>query len=74
MKIIVYGKPVCPQCTATERALTNKGLDFEKADLTQLPEKLEEFKAAGFGSAPVVSINDVPQWCGFRPDLIGKLS
>ncbi|MCU1475913.1 MAG: nrdH, partial [Subtercola sp.] len=33
MAITVYTKPSCVQCTATYRALENKGLEFEIFDV-----------------------------------------
>ena len=65
----VYSKPSCVQCNATYRALDAKGNEYEVFDLTEMPEKLEEFKAAGHLQAPIV-VTPEETWTGFRPDLI----
>lgn len=67
----VYSKPNCVQCNASYRALDAKGNEYEVFDLTQMPEKLEEFKAAGHLQAPII-VTDGATWHGFRPDLISQ--
>lgn len=71
--ITVYSKPSCVQCTATYRALDNKGVTYEVIDLTAQPaEVVESFKARGLLQAPVV-ITDDDTWTGFRPDKVAAL-
>lgn len=75
MKITVWTKSACPQCTMTKRHLTRMGLEFEEADLETSPEQLREFKDAGFLQAPIVVLgNGGRTWAGFRPDLIDELA
>jgi glutaredoxin-like protein NrdH len=64
MAITVYTKPSCVQCTATYRALDNKGIEYEVLDTV---------KALGYLQAPVV-IADDDHWSGFRPDKIAGLA
>lgn len=78
MGITVYTKPRCVQCNATYMALGTAGVSKESInsiDLSVNPDKLEDLKALGFMSAPVVTIHDdggalVDSWAGFRPDKI----
>lgn len=72
--IIVWGKPSCPQCTATIRRLDERGVVYRYADLSdpQHLEHLERFRAAGLQRAPVVETAD-RRWAGFRPDLIDEV-
>lgn len=72
MSITVYSKPACVQCTATTRALSAKGLDFELVDLTQDDEAMARVTALGYRQAPVVMAGD-DHWGGFRPDKISAL-
>jgi glutaredoxin-like protein NrdH len=76
--ITVYTKPACVQCRATFRKLDDSKLDYTKADISVDEEKLEEMKAMGHLSAPVVTVHRdgvlVDSWAGFRPDLIEALN
>lgn len=74
MAITVYTKPSCVQCTATYRALENKGLEFEIFDLSVDEKALETVKELGYLQAPVVMTDDGDHWSGFRPDKIATLS
>jgi glutaredoxin-like protein NrdH len=72
MTITVYTKPSCVQCTATYRALDNKGIPFEILDLSVDETALDQVKALGYLQAPVV-VTDDDHWSGFRPDKIDEL-
>jgi len=73
-EIIVYGRPNCPMCNATQRALKMKALSYVYLNLEADPAKAEEFKAAGYLTAPVVEVRQdgevVETWAGFRHDRI----
>lgn len=73
MGIIVYSKPSCVQCTATYRALDNKGLTYEIKDVSQDDQALERLKQLGYLQAPVVQVGD-QHWSGFRPDKIDEVA
>jgi glutaredoxin-like protein NrdH len=73
MAITVYTKPSCVQCTATYRALDNKGIEYNVLDLSADETALETVKALGYLQAPVV-ITDEDHWSGFRPDKIHELA
>ena len=73
MAITVYTKPSCVQCTATYRALDNKGIEYEVRDLSIDENALDAVKALGYLQAPVV-ITDEEHWSGFRPDKINALA
>lgn len=73
MAVTVYSKPACVQCTATTRALQQRGILFDVVDLTQDDEALQTVQDLGYRQAPVV-IADDQHWSGFRPDKISALS
>ena len=73
MTITVYSKPACAQCTATTRALSARGLDFEVIDLTEDDAAMTRVQELGYRQAPVVMAGD-DHWAGFRPDKIGALA
>jgi glutaredoxin-like protein NrdH len=71
--ITVYTKPACPQCDATKRHLTKKGVEFETVDLTVDTEARDLVTSLGYMSAPVVKSGDA-HFSGFRPDRLDKLA
>ncbi|KQS14824.1 glutaredoxin-like protein NrdH [Curtobacterium sp. MCLR17_007] len=73
MAVTVYTKPSCVQCTATYRALDNKGIEYEVHDVSTDEAALEHVKSLGYLQAPVV-VTDDDHWSGFRPDKIATLS
>jgi glutaredoxin-like protein NrdH len=72
MAVTVYTKPSCVQCTATYRALDNKGIEYEVHDVSTDEAALEHVKSLGYMQAPVV-VTDDDHWSGFRPDKIAPL-
>jgi len=73
MSVTVYTKPSCVQCTATYRALDNKGVEYEVRDVSTDEAALEMVKSLGYLQAPVV-VTDGDHWSGFRPDKIATLA
>ena len=75
-QVILWSKPSCPQCNATERAFKEQDIAFVKLDISQ-PEnaaQLAHFKNNyGFAQAPIVETPD-DAWCGFQPDRIKDLA
>ncbi|PAU75318.1 glutaredoxin-like protein NrdH [Halomonas salipaludis] len=73
MKIEIYSKPACVQCTATYRAMDKQGLDYEVIDLSQDPSARATVEGLGYRQLPVVVAGD-DHWSGFRPDRIQALA
>lgn len=87
MKITLYSKPACVQCTATKRVLDKAGLTYTTVDVSVDTEALERIVAMGFMQAPVVELDELVMdsqergdgvtytntWSGFRPDLIAQI-
>lgn len=72
MRIIIYTKNNCVQCTATKNALDQQGLDYQLVNLDQEPAAIETLKSLGYRQVPVV-MNGQDHWSGFRPDKIMAL-
>lgn len=74
MRITVYSKPQCVQCTATERTLRSVGADFTVVDLTEQPAALEYVtEDLGYSQAPVVVVEDGTgqhHWSGYNRDRL----
>lgn len=76
MKVTVFTRPSCVQCTATFRALDSRGVSYESVDVTGDAEALERVKALGYLQAPVVVVEGdggMVHWSGFRPDMLNQL-
>lgn len=75
MRITVYTKPKCVQCTATMRALDKTGLDYQVIDLTIAPEALDYVRHdLGHLQVPVVDTDTAGHWSGYRPDRCKALN
>jgi glutaredoxin-like protein NrdH len=72
MEIKVWSTPNCVQCMQTKKQFDKLGIKYESLDLTEHPDKLEEFKAQGLMQAPIVE-TDIKVWSGFRLDRIKSL-
>jgi glutaredoxin-like protein NrdH len=74
MSVTVYGKPRCPQCSASERKLVKDGIAHTKIDVSQDAEAFEYVKTLGYNQVPV-TVNDETgeHWYGFQPDKLDAL-
>lgn len=73
MGVTVFATPNCQQCAATERRLTELGIDFTVIDLTRNPQTMVQLADAGYRQVPVVVAPNAT-WSGHRPDLIDDLA
>jgi glutaredoxin-like protein NrdH len=73
MQVKVWSTPGCVQCVQTKKQFDKLGIAYEAYDLTEHPDKLEEFKAKGLLQAPIVE-TDIKIWNGFRLDKIKSLA
>jgi glutaredoxin-like protein NrdH len=71
--IKVYTMPICVQCHATTRFLSNNKIPFKEIDLLVHEEAYEYVTMLGYKNAPVVIVNEDNHWSGFRPDKLGEL-
>ena len=71
--IKVYSKPGCVQCEFTKKFLVQHELPFEEKNVMESNEALEEMRATGFTSLPVVVIDGKEPFFGFRPDILTTL-
>ncbi|MDJ0933573.1 glutaredoxin-like protein NrdH [Breoghania sp.] len=72
MTVTVYSKPSCVQCTATTRALNQRGVTYDLVYLTKDDAAMQNVLSLGYHQAPVVVAGE-DHWSGFRPDKIGAL-
>lgn len=72
VQVIVYTKPLCPQCEQTQRWLDGRGIAYETRDVTLNQEAREYVLGLGYRGAPVV-VADGDHWSGFRLDRLKAL-
>lgn len=70
--LTVFGKPGCVQCTATENYLKQKGIPFEKIDVTESEVAYDHVVKMGYQQVPVVTTATGDHWYGFRPDKLAE--
>jgi glutaredoxin-like protein NrdH len=56
----------------TKKQFDKLGIRYDEIALEQHPELVEQFKAIGLLSAPIV-VTDIKRWSGFRLDKIRSL-
>lgn len=72
MRIIIYTKDNCVQCSATKNAMDRHGIDYQLINLDAQPDAVDGLKSLGYRQVPVVMANG-DHWSGFRPDKIAGL-
>ena len=74
MKLVVVSQNGCNPCTMVKNFLANEDVDFEVVNLSETPEKQEDF---GVMSTPVTILFDedeeVSRVAGFKPDELEVL-
>lgn len=71
MTVVVYSTPSCMACKMTKRHLEKLGVPYDEQPLEG--DALDQAKAAGITSAPMVLVEGKALWGGYRPDAIEKL-
>lgn len=71
--VTLYKTPNCVQCMMTAKEFDKLGIVYTTVDLTEHPDKVEEFKEMGYLSAPIVT-TDKKIWSGFRLEKIRGLA
>lgn len=73
MKIKVYSKSDCVQCRFTKMWLQEHAFDYETVDVEKDDESLDKISKAGYKALPVVEIDGVMLWFGFRPEKLAEV-
>ena len=72
-ELTVYTTPNCPGCKLTKRELDKAGAAYNEIDLTTRPDLVEQFRAEGLRSAPVVELG-AERVAGFNPAKIRAIA
>lgn len=73
MQVSIFTTKSCAQCESTKRQFNKLGIRYDELALEQHPEMLDQFKALGHLTAPIVQAGD-QTWSGFRFDKIQALA
>lgn len=67
--ITIYGQPNCQPCRLARKQLDKEGIPYDYVDLTQRPDKLEQFKAQGLQATPIIE-TPTERFTGLQPNRI----
>src|SRR5699024_11287861 len=67
--ITVYGQPGCQPCRLAMRQLDKEAVPYSYVDLTEHPEKLQQFKDAGMQTTPIIE-TPTKRYTGLQPERI----
>lgn len=70
----LYSKAHCVQCTATERKLTQLGVEYRVIKVDEDADALNYVVGLGYAAAPVVVAPDGSHWSGYVPANIEALA
>jgi glutaredoxin-like protein NrdH len=73
MKVTVYTKLGCVQCTATFKALDKHSVEYRSIDVTADANAYDYVRSLGYLQLPVVVSGD-GHWSGYRPDRLVRLA
>lgn len=72
-KMTVYSKVGCGQCMFTKKYLEKHNIPYLEKNISENNEWMEEVKAMGFQSLPVVHIEGEIPFSGFQPQQLDAL-
>ncbi|HEY4399028.1 MAG TPA: glutaredoxin-like protein NrdH [Lactobacillaceae bacterium] len=72
--ITLYTRTDCVQCRMTEKFLDAQGIGYKNINIDVNPEYIDALKAAGHRQTPVVDIDGIDTFTGFRPDILRGLT
>lgn len=67
--LTIYTTDNCAGCALTKKMLEKEGVAFEAVSLADRPDLVDQFRAEGLMSAPIID-HDGQRTSGFRPDRI----
>lgn len=72
-EVTIYSKVGCGQCMFTKKYLDKSNISYFEKDISKNTDWLEEVKALGFQSLPVIVIEGEVPFIGYQPERLAKL-
>lgn len=76
MKVTLYSKTICNQCTITARLLRERNVEFTTINVEHDSEALERVTALGYKQAPVLVLEwpdgRSEHWSGLNPGKVNE--
>jgi len=67
--ITIYGQPNCQPCRLARKQLDKEGVPYDYVDLSERPDKLQQFKDQGLQSTPIIE-TPTERFTGLQPERI----
>lgn len=71
---IIYTTNNCQACRMTKLHLTNLGIPYTELNVTESERIMEQAKATGYTSMPIVVLKGEVVASGFQPDKLNELA
>lgn len=72
--VTLYSAPGCAGCVGTERFLQSYKVLYKKIDVSQDEQAKERIKQLGYGSLPVVFVDEDTHWSGMNLSKIREIA
>ena len=72
MKITVYTKNQCVQCQMSKNVLNDLGISYTEKNVDTNEKFMDEAKATGYTSMPIVVKDGIVIASGFMPDVLNQ--
>ena len=73
MKITVYTKNQCVQCQMSKNVLNDLGINYTEKKVDTNEKFMDEAKATGYKSMPIILKDGQVIASGFMPDVLNQL-
>ena len=73
MKITVYTKNQCVQCQMSKNVLNDLGVSYTEKNVDTNEKFMDEAKATGYKSMPIILNDGQVIASGFMPDVLNQL-
>lgn len=70
---IIYTKNNCAQCRLTKLHMQNMGVTYDERNVDENEAYMQEAKATGYKSMPIVVVDGRVIASGFQPDKLNEL-
>lgn len=73
MNILIYTKNNCAQCNLSKHVLNDLGINYTEKNVDTNEKFMDEAKATGYKSMPIILKDGQVIASGFMPDVLNQL-